>query len=49
MAGAPLSSDRKAALDAIMGKYANITPSEEFARIKQAEIDDEERKLYQLG
>ena len=45
MAGAPLSFDRKAALDAIMGKYADITPSEEFARIKQAEIDHEERKL----
>ena len=41
----PLSVDRKATLDAIMGKYADITPSEEFARIKQAEIDDEERKL----
>jgi addiction module RelB/DinJ family antitoxin len=43
--GAPLSADRKATLDAIMGKYAAITPGEEFARIKQAEIDDEERKL----
>ena len=37
--------DRKAALNAIMGKYADITPSEDFARIKQAEIDDEARKL----
>jgi len=36
---------RKATLGAIMGKYADITPSEEFARIKQAEIDDEGRKL----
>jgi addiction module RelB/DinJ family antitoxin len=45
MAGAPLTFDRKAALAAIMGKYADITPSEEFARIKQAEIDDEARKL----
>jgi addiction module RelB/DinJ family antitoxin len=43
--GAPLSVDRKATLDAIMGKYTNITPSEEFARIKQVEIDDEGRKL----
>jgi len=43
--GAPLSVDRKATLDAIMGKYADITPSEEFARIKQVEIDDEGRKL----
>jgi len=25
----------------ITGKYANIAPSEDFARIKQAEIDDE--------
>ncbi|MEI7672716.1 MAG: type II toxin-antitoxin system RelB/DinJ family antitoxin [Deltaproteobacteria bacterium] len=45
--GAPLSVDRKTTLDAIMGKYAYITPSEEFARIKQAEIDDEGRKLRQ--
>jgi addiction module RelB/DinJ family antitoxin len=43
--GTPLSVDRKAAVDAIIGKYADITPSEEFARIKQAEIDDEGRKL----
>ena len=40
--GAPLSVDRKATLDAIMGKYVEITPSEEFARKKQAEIDDDE-------
>jgi len=45
MTGALLSFDRKAALNAIMGKYANITPSEDFARIKQTEIDNEERKL----
>jgi addiction module RelB/DinJ family antitoxin len=44
--GAPLSADRKATLDAIMGKYADITPSEEFACIKQTEIDDEGRKLH---
>jgi hypothetical protein len=37
--------DRKTKLAAIVGKYADITPSEEFARIKQAEIDDEGRKL----
>ena len=44
--GVPLSVDRKATLGAIMGKYADITPSEDFARIKQAEIDEEEeRKL----
>jgi DNA-damage-inducible protein J len=42
---APLPVDRKATLDAIMGKSADITPSEEIARIKQAEIDDEGRKL----
>ena len=45
MEGTPLSVERKAILDAIMGKYTDITPSEEFARIKQAEIDDETRKL----
>jgi addiction module RelB/DinJ family antitoxin len=45
VAGVSLSVERKATLDAIMGKYADITPSEEFARIKQAEIDDEARKL----
>lgn len=45
MAGAPLSVDSKATLNALMGKYADITPSEEFAHIKQAEIDDEMRKL----
>lgn len=39
----PLSAERKAALDAIMGKYADMTPSEEFARMKQAEIDDEKK------
>jgi addiction module RelB/DinJ family antitoxin len=43
--GVPLSVDRKATVDAIMGKYADITPSEEFACIKQAEIDDERRKM----
>ena len=43
--GAPLSVDREATIDAIVGKYADITPSEEFARIKQAEIDEEGRKL----
>jgi addiction module RelB/DinJ family antitoxin len=37
---APRSSvDRKATLDAIMGKYTDMTPSEEFARIKQEETD----------
>ena len=41
-----LAVDRKATLDAIMGKYADITPSENFARIKQGEIDDEGRKLH---
>jgi len=45
IAGASLSVDREVALNALMGKYAEITPSEEFARIKQAEIDDEMRKL----
>lgn len=45
IAGETLSFDRKAALDAIVGKYANITHSDEFARIKQAEIDNDERKL----
>jgi addiction module RelB/DinJ family antitoxin len=43
--GMPLAVERKATLDAIMGKYAGITPSDEFARIKQEEIDDEARKL----
>jgi addiction module RelB/DinJ family antitoxin len=38
--GAPLTVDRKATLDAIMGKYTAITPSEEFASMKQAEIED---------
>lgn len=45
IAGKPLLFERKAALDAIVGKYVNITPGDEFARIKQAEIDDDERKL----
>lgn len=39
------SVDRKANLEAMIGKYADITPSDEFVLIKQAEIDDEERKL----
>ena len=39
------SADRKAALDAIIGKYPHMTSSEEFARQKQKEIDIEERKL----
>jgi len=28
-----------------MGKYADITPGEKFAPIKQAEIDDGGRKM----
>jgi DNA-damage-inducible protein J len=43
--GAPLSVDRKATLNAIMGKYVDMSTSEEFACIKQSEIDDEGRKL----
>ena len=43
--GAPLTVDRKAILDAIMGKYADITPSEQFARIKQAEIEGKRQDI----
>lgn len=43
---APVTVGRKAAIDAIIGKYADMTPSEELARIKQSEIDDEARKLH---
>ena len=39
--------DRKAALEAIIGKYPNMTSSEEFARQKQEEIEFEERKVRQ--
>ena len=38
---------RKAALDAIMGAYPLLTSSADFARIKQEEIELEERKLRQ--
>lgn len=44
-AHALVSVDRKAALDAIAGKYSDMTSSDEFARTKQADIDDEARKL----
>jgi DNA-damage-inducible protein J len=36
---------RKNALDAIMGAYPLLTSSSEFARLKQDEIELEERKL----
>jgi len=40
-----VTGGRKAAIDAIVGKYADMTASDEFARMKQSEIDDEVRKL----
>ena len=43
--GAPITVDRKATLNAIMGKYAAITPSEEFARIKQEESGGERPEI----
>jgi len=36
---------RKKALDAIMGAYPLMTSSSEFSRVKQEEIELEERKL----
>jgi addiction module RelB/DinJ family antitoxin len=38
---------RKKALDAIIGAYPMVTSSTDFARIKQEEIDLEERKFRQ--
>jgi addiction module RelB/DinJ family antitoxin len=38
---------RKNALEAIIGAYPIVTSSTDFARIKQQEIDLEERKLRQ--
>ncbi len=38
---------RKKALDAIMGAYPLMTSSADFARLKQEEIDLEERKFRQ--
>lgn len=38
---------RQKALDAIMGAYPMVTSSSDFARIKQEEIDLEERKSRQ--
>ncbi len=38
---------RKKALDAIVGTYPLMTSSTEFSRLKQEEIDLEERKLRQ--
>jgi len=43
-----VSSTREEKLDAILalsGKYPTLTPSDEFARQKQQEIDLEERKF----
>ncbi len=42
-----VGGDRKAALDAIMGKYPNMTSSEDFARQKEEDIELEERKMRQ--
>lgn len=36
---------RKKALDAIMGAYPLMTSSSEFSRLKQEEIEQEERKF----
>jgi addiction module RelB/DinJ family antitoxin len=44
---APPLEKRKKALDAIMGAYPLMTSSIEFARIKQEEIELEERKFRQ--
>lgn len=44
--GSPLEQ-RKKALDGITGAYPLVTSSAEFARIKQEEIDLEERKFRQ--
>ena len=38
---------RKKALDAIVGAYPMITSSTDFSRMKQEEIDLEERKIHQ--
>jgi len=38
---------RKKALDAIMGAYPLMTSSSEFARLKEEEIELDERKLRQ--
>ena len=40
-------SQRKTALDAIMGAYPLMTSSTGFSRLKQEEIELEERKLQQ--
>jgi len=40
-------AQRKMALDALMGAYPLLTSSSEFARLKQEEIELEERKLRQ--
>jgi addiction module RelB/DinJ family antitoxin len=40
-------AQRKNALEAIIGAYPIVTSSTDFARIKQQEIDLEERKLRQ--
>lgn len=42
---APPLEKRKKALDAIMGAYPQLTSSTEFARMKQEEIELEERKF----
>jgi DNA-damage-inducible protein J len=42
---APTLGKRKKALDALMGAYPLMTSSTEFARIKQEEIQLEERKF----
>lgn len=44
---APPLERRKQSLDAIMGAYPLMTSSTEFARLKQEEIELEERKLRQ--
>lgn len=40
-------AQRKMALDTIMGAYPLMTSSEDFARMKQEEIECEERKFKQ--